>query len=77
MSAVNDFGEVIEQYNLALGEFMKGNPEPVKNSSLIEKTQPSLTLFPCRYGWEQVAERSERAASNFRDGEATSFEIVE
>ena len=31
MAAVDDIDELIEQYQLALGEFMKGNPEPVKN----------------------------------------------
>ena len=32
MAAVEDDVDlVIEQYRLALGEFMKGNPEPAKN----------------------------------------------
>jgi hypothetical protein len=30
MAAVDEVDELIEQYQLALGEFMKGNPEPVK-----------------------------------------------
>ena len=30
VSAVEDFDEVVEQYHLAIGEFMKGNPEPAK-----------------------------------------------
>jgi hypothetical protein len=30
MSAVDDLDRLIERYHLALGEFVKGNPEPVK-----------------------------------------------
>ncbi len=30
MTALDGVDEVVEQYHLALGEFMKGNPEPVK-----------------------------------------------
>jgi hypothetical protein len=29
MSAVDDVDELIEQYHLAIDEFLKGNPEPV------------------------------------------------
>ena len=30
MVAVDDVDEVVEQHHLALGEFVKGNPEPLK-----------------------------------------------
>ena len=30
MRAVEEFDEVVEQYHLAIGEFMKGNPKPAK-----------------------------------------------
>jgi hypothetical protein len=30
MAAVDEVDELIERYHLALGEFMKGNPEPAK-----------------------------------------------
>jgi hypothetical protein len=30
MSAVEDVDELIERYQLALDEFMKGNPKPVQ-----------------------------------------------
>ncbi|MDP9379697.1 MAG: DUF4440 domain-containing protein, partial [Chloroflexota bacterium] len=33
-------------------------------------------LSPPARGWEQVAKVAERAASPFRDGDATSFEII-
>ncbi len=56
---------------------MTGNPEPVKE---IFSHREDVTLAnpfgPVAHGWGQVAQTLERAASNFRDGEA-SFEIVE
>ena len=77
MAAVDDLDEVIEQYDLALDEFMRGNPEPVKEIfSHREDVTFANPFFPVGHGWGQVAERLECAASNFRDGEA-SFEIVE
>jgi hypothetical protein len=30
MPAANDVDELIERYQLGLGDFMKGDPEPVK-----------------------------------------------
>jgi hypothetical protein len=77
MAAVDDVDEVFEQYHLALGEFMKGNPEPVKK---LFSHRDDVTFANPRggvaRGWEQVAETMERAASSRRDGEATGFEIV-
>ena len=77
MSAVDDLDEVIEQFHLALGEFLKGNPEPVK---MMYTHREDVTLanpfFPPARGWEQVAETSERAASQFRDGEFVGFETI-
>ena len=77
MAGVDDLDEVIEQYNLALGEFVKGNPEPVKQMfSHQEDVTLANPLGPPVRGWEQVAETIDRAASNFRDGEFTGFENV-
>jgi ketosteroid isomerase-like protein len=76
MAAVDDFDEVVEQCQLALGEFVKGNPEPMQ---MMFSHQEDVTLAnpfgPPARGWEQVGATMERAASNFRDGEV-SFEIV-
>ena len=41
MSAVSDFEEVIEQFDLAQGEFVKGNPEPMNK---LFSHQEYLTL---------------------------------
>ena len=77
MTAVDDVDQLIEQYNLALGEFVKGNPEPVKNIfSHREDVSLANPLGPPARGWEQVAQTMERAASILRDGEIVGFENV-
>jgi len=77
VSAVDDVDQLIEQYQLALGEFMKGNPEPVqKLFSHREYVSLANPLGPPAHGWEQVAQTIERAASSFTDGEMVAFETV-
>ncbi len=77
MSAVDDVDELIEQYQLAIDEFMKGNSQPVKDLfSHREDVSLANPYGPPVRGWEQVAEVMEHAASLRRDGEATGFEIV-
>ncbi len=72
-----DFDEVVEHYHLALGEFVKGNPEPVKKmSSHREDVTLANPLGPPVRGWEQVAAAGERAASLSREGEIVGFDIV-
>jgi len=77
MAAVDDLDEVVEQSHLALGEIVKGNPEPLK---MMYSHHEDVTLAnpfgPPARGWEQAAATMERAASNYRDGEITSFENV-
>jgi ketosteroid isomerase-like protein len=77
MAAVDEVDEVIEQYHLAAGEFVKGNPEPaMKLFSHREDVTLANPQDPAVRGWEQVAQTMECAAAARRDGEATSFEIV-
>jgi ketosteroid isomerase-like protein len=77
MAAVDDLDEVIELFQLALNEFLKGNPEPAQNMfSHRDDVSLANPLGPPARGWEQVATTMERAASNFRDGEITSFESI-
>jgi ketosteroid isomerase-like protein len=72
-----DFDEVVEHYQRALGEFVKGNPEPNKTVfSHREDVTLANPLGPAVRGWEQVAATMERAASQVREGEITGFEIV-
>jgi len=77
MAAEDDVAELIKQYQLALGEFVKGNPEPVKKLfSHREEVSLANPLGPPARGWKQVAETLERASSNFTDGEMVDFEHV-
>ncbi len=72
-----DFDEVVERYQRALGEFVKGDPEPVKMVfSHREDVTLANPLGPAVRGWEQVAATGERAASQLRDGEIVGFDIV-
>jgi ketosteroid isomerase-like protein len=78
MAAVDDLDQVIEQFDLAQGEFVKGNPEPMnKLFSHQEYVTLNNPLSPPAHGWDEVAATMERAASQFRDGEIASFEILE
>jgi ketosteroid isomerase-like protein len=77
MSALDDVDEVLEQYQLATSEFVKGNPEPYK---MIFSHSEDVTLanpfFPPVRGWDKVAETLERTASRLRDGEFVGSETV-
>ena len=77
MVAVDDVDELIEQYHLALGEFMTGNLEPAMK---LFSHRDDVSLAKPRGGlahrWKQVAKTMEHAASSRRDGDATGFEIV-
>jgi ketosteroid isomerase-like protein len=77
MAAVDDFAEVLEQYHLALDAIMKGSPDGYKK---LYSRRGDVTLAnpfgPPVRGWDEVAQTLERAASHYRDGEATGFETV-
>jgi ketosteroid isomerase-like protein len=78
MSAANDVDELIERYQLGLGDFMKGDPEPVKELfSHREDVTLANPLGPPAHGWEEVGATIEHAASQFRDGRLVRVEIVE
>jgi ketosteroid isomerase-like protein len=78
VAAVDDVDQLIEQYQLALGEFDKGNPEPVQKlySHRDDVTLANPLVGPPARGWEQVAEAQRRGASQLRDGEITGFEVI-
>ena len=78
MAAIDDVDELIERFHLAQGEFVRGNPEPVKKLvSHREDVTLNNPLASPAHGWEQVGATIERAASQFRDGEFLSAEIIE
>jgi ketosteroid isomerase-like protein len=77
LAAADDLDQVIEQYHLALDEIMRGNAEGYKR---VYSRREDVTLAnpfgPPARGWEEVAKTLERAASHYRDGQATGFENV-
>ena len=78
MAAVDDLDEALEQIKLAANEFLKGNPEPQK--MIFSRRGDATLLNPfgsLDHGFEQVAERLERFASQLSDGENTSFDVLE
>ena len=77
MAAADDFEEVLQQYHLALDEIINGSPDGYKR---LYSRRDDVTLAnpfgPPVRGWDKVAQALEGAASHYRDGETTSFEIV-
>src|ERR687898_3435707 len=77
MSAEDEVDQLIEQFHLASDEFLKGNPEPVnKLWSRREDVTLANPYGPPVRGWDEVAKVTEHAASQVRDGELVSVEIV-
>jgi len=72
-----DLDEFVGWYHHALDEFFRGNPEPAK---MLYSHREGATLAnpfePVAIEWAQVAQAMDRAASNYRDGSATSFETL-
>jgi ketosteroid isomerase-like protein len=77
MAAADDVDDLIERFHQALGEFLKGNPEPVKEL-WAHKEDVSLAnpYGPPVRGWDEVAKTIEYASSLRRDGEFVSSEVV-
>jgi ketosteroid isomerase-like protein len=77
MTAVGEVDQLIKQYQLALDEFMKGNPKPVQEL-FSHRDDASLAnpYGPPVRGWDGIAKTTEHAASLRRDGRAAGFEIV-
>jgi ketosteroid isomerase-like protein len=77
MATADDLDQVIEQFELAVGEFIRGNPEHYK---MLFSHREDVTLAnpfgPAVRGWEQVGAAMERASSRLRDGEFVGFENI-
>jgi ketosteroid isomerase-like protein len=77
MAAVDDVDRLNEQYHLASGEFLKGDPDRVKKLwSHKEDVTLANPYGPPVRGWDEVAKATDRAATQVRDGELVSVEIV-
>lgn len=78
MASVDDLDQVIERYQRALNELLKGNPEP--NKAIFSHREDVTILNPIgslAHGWEQISATMEHVASQVSDGEITSFETLE
>jgi ketosteroid isomerase-like protein len=77
VTALDDVDELIEQYYRAQREFLRGNPEPVKD---IFSHREDVTLAnpygPPVRGWEKVSKTIEHAASLRSDGTFVEWQVV-
>jgi ketosteroid isomerase-like protein len=77
MATVDDVDKLIEQYYRAQREFLKGNPETVKDLfSQREDVTLANPYGPPVRGWQNVAKAIEHAASLRRDGTFVEWQIV-
>jgi ketosteroid isomerase-like protein len=77
MATVDDVDKLIEQYYRAQGEFLRGNPETVKDLfSQREDVTLANPYGPPVRGWEEVAKTIEHAASLRSDGAFVEWQIV-
>jgi ketosteroid isomerase-like protein len=75
--AVDNVDQLIEQYYRAQREFLRGNPEPVKNLfSQREDVTLANPYGPPVRGFDEVAKAIEHAASLRRDGTFVEWQIV-
>jgi ketosteroid isomerase-like protein len=71
------FDEFVERYHLALDEFSRGNTKPAQALySHREDATLANPFGPVAKGWLQIEETMERAAANFREADAGSYETV-
>ena len=77
MTDADGLDDLIEQFRRAQNEFLKGDPEPVKQlySRRDDATLANPYGPPVR-GWENVAPTIEHASSLRRDGELVAVETI-
>jgi ketosteroid isomerase-like protein len=76
-TAVDDVDELIEQYFRAQGEFLRGNPEPVKKLfSRREDVSLANPYGPPVRGFDEVAKAVEHDASLRSDGTFVEWQII-
>ncbi len=72
-----EFDEVLQQGYAALDQIARGDPTGYK--ALYSRREDITLANPFggfARGWEEVAERLDRAASHYADGRATTFDII-
>jgi ketosteroid isomerase-like protein len=77
VAAADEVDELIERYFRAQGEFLRGNPEPVKDLfSRREDVTLANPYGPPVRGWEKVSKSIEHAASLRSDGTFVEWQII-
>jgi ketosteroid isomerase-like protein len=77
VTAEDNVDELLAQFDVAVGEFLNGNPDPGKKVySHRQDVTLANPLGPAVRGWEQVAATIEHAASQVRDGALVDVENV-
>jgi ketosteroid isomerase-like protein len=74
LSALDE--KLLEEYHRALVELINGNPDVYKSMFSSARTCPLVTRLVPSAGGAAVEQRLERAASNYRDGELTAFDLI-
>lgn len=75
--AADELESVIEHYHRALDEFLNGRPTPLQALfSHREDVSLANPVAPLAHGWDEVCRTQERASSQFRGSEPTTFERI-
>ena len=74
---VSELEKITEQNHQALDAFVRGDPEPLKSLySHRDDVIIANPFGPPAKGWKMAAATMERAATNYRDGNAVGFERI-
>jgi ketosteroid isomerase-like protein len=80
MTEADDVDELLAQFDLAVDDFLKGNPESTEGAwshgQDVTLANPLSPFGPVVRGWEQVAATGRHAASQVLDGELVDVENV-
>ena len=73
----DDFDEVVKEYNLAMSDFFKGNPDPI-NKMFSSHDDISLAQLSGSFvrGRKLVTETVSFNATKYREGTDTRFELL-
>jgi len=74
---MSELDQLLEDTHSAVDAFVRGDPEPLKELySRSDDVIIANPFGPPAKGWEQAAETMDRAAANFREGEAVAFDQI-
>lgn len=74
---MSELDQLLGDSHSAVDAFVRGDPEPLKDLySRSDDVIIANPFGPPAKGWEQAAETMDRAATNFREGEAIAFDQI-